>query len=81
VVIELHGDDVVLAKRSWWRGKGRSELPTVSRGRRRTAIVDNRAPAKIGELQGAGELKQGSRKRIRASVGAVGSRSWLLTMS
>jgi hypothetical protein len=27
--VELHRDDVVLARRLWWRGRARSELPTV----------------------------------------------------
>jgi hypothetical protein len=53
----------------------------VSRGRRRTAIVGNRAPAKIGGLLGAGELEQRSGKLIRGSVRAVGGRPWLPTMS
>jgi hypothetical protein len=35
VVEELHGVDVVLAEGLWWRGRARSELPTVSRRRRR----------------------------------------------
>jgi hypothetical protein len=81
VVVELHGDDVVLTKRSWWHGNARSELPTVSRERRRTMIVDSSVPAKIGGLQRAGELKKRSEKLIRGSVGAVGGRPWLPTMS
>jgi hypothetical protein len=31
-VVELLGFDVVLAEGLWWRGRARSELPTVSRG-------------------------------------------------
>jgi hypothetical protein len=81
VVVELHSDDVVLAKRSWWRGNARSELPMGSRGPRRTAIVDSRVPAKIGGLRRAGELEQRWGKLIRGSVGVVGGRSWLPTMS
>jgi hypothetical protein len=72
VVVELHGDDVVLARESWWRGNARSELPTVSRGRRRTVIVDSSVPARIGGLRRAEKLKQGSEKLIKGSVGAVG---------
>jgi hypothetical protein len=34
---ELHRDDVVLARVLWWRRRARSELPTVSRRRRRSS--------------------------------------------
>jgi hypothetical protein len=61
----------VLAEGSWRRGKARSERPTVSRGRRRTAIVGNRAPAKIEGLLGAGKHKQGPGKLARVSGEAM----------
>jgi hypothetical protein len=53
--VELHGVDIVLADGLWWRGKARSELPTVSRRRRRTVVVDEGAPVEIGRRLGAGE--------------------------
>jgi hypothetical protein len=62
---------VVLAVGSGWRGNARSELPTVSRGRRGTAIVDHHVSAKIGGLLRAGELEQRSGKLIRGSVGRI----------
>jgi hypothetical protein len=46
-VVELDGVVVVLAEGLWWRGKARSELPTVSRRRRRTAIVGKGALVEI----------------------------------
>jgi hypothetical protein len=36
-VVELHRDDVVLARGLWWRGRARSELSTVNRRRRRSS--------------------------------------------
>jgi hypothetical protein len=61
----------VLAEGSWRHGKARSELPTVSQGRRRTTIVGNRAPAKIEGLLGAGKHKQGPGKLSRVSGEAM----------
>jgi hypothetical protein len=49
----------------------------VSRGRRRTAIVGNRAPAKIGGLLGAGKHKQGPMKLSRVSRKAMAAWWWL----
>jgi hypothetical protein len=37
VAVELHGDDVVLARELWWHGRAWSELPTVNRRRRRSS--------------------------------------------
>jgi hypothetical protein len=49
VVVELRGDDVVLARELWWRGKARSELSTRSRRRRRTVALGEDAPAREHE--------------------------------
>jgi hypothetical protein len=46
--VELHRDDVVLAKRLWWRGRARSELPTVRPKAATAALVGGEAPVAIG---------------------------------
>jgi hypothetical protein len=58
-----------------------SGLPTTSRRRWRTAGVGDGAPVEIGELLGAGELKQRLEKLVRGSVGTRGGQPWLPTMS
>jgi hypothetical protein len=78
--VERHRVDVVLADGLWWRGKAQSQLPTVSRRRRRTVVVGDYALAKIGGRLGAGKHKQGSRKFARGSVRAIGARWWLSTV-
>jgi hypothetical protein len=65
------GSQRELAERLSWCGVGRGSLSTMSRRRRRTVIVGNHAPAKIGGRLGAGELEQRSGKLIRGSVKAV----------
>jgi hypothetical protein len=50
-VVELHQDDVVLARGLWWRGSARSELSTRSRRRRRTVAVRDEVPVEIGTQQ------------------------------
>jgi hypothetical protein len=59
VVVELRGDDVVLARESWWRGKVLSELPTRSRRRRRTVAVGEDASVEIGRWLGLGSMSGG----------------------
>jgi hypothetical protein len=53
----------------------------VSRRRRRTVLVGNCAPAKIGGRLGAGEHEQRSGKLARGLVRAMGARWWLSTVT
>jgi hypothetical protein len=46
--MELHRDDVVLARGLWWRGRARSELPTVRPKAAAAALVGGEAPVAIG---------------------------------
>jgi hypothetical protein len=55
--VEVDGIDVVLAEGLWRRGEARSELPTVSRRRRRMVIVGEGASVGIGRRLGAREHK------------------------
>jgi hypothetical protein len=71
VVVELHGDDVVLARESWWRGKAQSELPTRSRRRRRTVAVGEDASVEIGRWLGAREHEWRSGKPAEKLAGAM----------
>jgi hypothetical protein len=66
VVVELRGDDVVLARELWWRGKARSELSTRSRRRRRTVAVGEDASVEIGKWLGLGSTS-GGRESLRRS--------------
>jgi hypothetical protein len=54
-VMELHKDDVVLARGWWWRGSARSELPTMGSKVVTAALVggeacDRSSPCKLGTL-------------------------------
>jgi hypothetical protein len=60
VAVELRGDDVVLATVAWWRGKARVELSTRSRWRRRTVVVGDEAPGKLGRNRGSSSKQRGS---------------------
>jgi hypothetical protein len=73
VVVELHDDDVVLARESWWRGNTRSELPTVRPKAATAALVGDRTLAAIGGQQGVDEHEQGTGKLARGLVGARGA--------
>jgi hypothetical protein len=66
VVVELRGDDVVLARELWWRGKARSELSTRSRRRRRSVAVGEDASVEIGRWPGLGRTS-GGRESLRRS--------------
>jgi hypothetical protein len=66
VVVELRGDDVVLARELWWRGKARSELSTRSRRRQRTVAVGEDASVEIGRWLGLGSTS-GGRESLRRS--------------
>jgi hypothetical protein len=55
VVVELHGDDVVLARESWWPGDARIELSMMRPKAVTAALVGDRAPATIGGQQGVDE--------------------------
>jgi hypothetical protein len=69
----------VLAEGLWWRGKARSELPTVSRRRRRTVIVGEGASVGIGRRLGAREHEWRSGKLVEELAGAMGGRRLLPT--
>jgi hypothetical protein len=75
--VELHGVDVVLAEGLWRRGEARSELPTMSRRRRRAVVVGEGAPVEIGRRLGAREHEWRSGKLAEELAGAMGGR-WLL---
>jgi hypothetical protein len=70
VVVELHGDDVVPARESWWRGNARSELPTVRPKVATALLVGDRTLAAIGGQQGVDEHEQGTGKLAQGLVGA-----------
>jgi hypothetical protein len=55
VVVELRGDDVVLARESWWCGNARIMLHTVRPKAATAALVGDEAPAAIGGQQGVDE--------------------------
>jgi hypothetical protein len=55
VVVELRGDDVVLARESWWRGDARSELSTMRPKAATAALVRDEAPTAIVGQQGVEE--------------------------
>jgi hypothetical protein len=55
VVVDLHSDDVVLARESWWWGIARSVLPTVRLKAATAALVGDEAPAAIEGQQGVDE--------------------------
>jgi hypothetical protein len=70
VVVELHGDDVVLARESWWRGNAQSELSMVRPKAATAALVGDKTLAAIGGQQGVDEHEQGTGKLARGLVGA-----------
>jgi hypothetical protein len=55
VVVELRGDDVVLARELWGCGNARIVLPTVRPKAAMAALVGDEAPAAIGGQQGVDE--------------------------
>jgi hypothetical protein len=55
VVVELRGDDVVLARESWGCGNARIVLPTVRPKAATASLVGGEAPAAIEEQQGVEE--------------------------
>jgi hypothetical protein len=55
VIVELRGDDVVLARESWGCGDARIVLPTVRPKAATAALVGGEAPAAIEEQQGVEE--------------------------
>jgi hypothetical protein len=80
VVVELHGDDVVLARVSWWRGNARSELSTVRPKVATVALVGDRTLAAIGGQQGVDKHEQGTGKLAWGLVG-VKDAWWRLPMA
>jgi hypothetical protein len=67
--VELHRDDVVLARGLWWRGRARSELPMVRPKAATVALVGDEAPVAIGKQQGLNEHKRVMGKLARRWVG------------
>jgi hypothetical protein len=55
VVVELRGDDVVLARDSWGCGNARIVLPAVRPKAATAALVGDEAPIAIGRQQGVDE--------------------------
>jgi hypothetical protein len=68
--VELHRDDVVLARGSRWRGRAQSELPTVRPKATTAALVGGEAPVAIGRQQGVNEHKRATGKLARGWIGA-----------
>jgi hypothetical protein len=71
---------------SWRRGQFEARrvgkgCSMASKRRRRAAVVSNGAPAEIRRCLGAGEDEQGWRKLARGSVGTMGGRQWLSTVT
>jgi hypothetical protein len=69
-VLELHKDDVVLARGLWWRGSARSELRTVGPKATAAALVGGEATVAIGRQQGVNEHERASEKLARRWIGA-----------
>jgi hypothetical protein len=57
VVVELRGDDVVLARESWGCGDARIVLPAARLKAATAALVGDEAPVAIGRQQGVDEHK------------------------
>jgi hypothetical protein len=55
VVVELRGDEVVLARKLWWRGDARSELSMMRPKAATAALVGDEAPTAIVGQQGVEE--------------------------
>jgi hypothetical protein len=70
VVVELRGDDVVLARELWWRGKARIVLPTVRPKVATVALVGDEALVTIGRQQGVVEHERATGKLARGLIGA-----------
>jgi hypothetical protein len=64
-VVELHRDDVVLARGLWWRGSARSELSTVRPKAATAALVGGEAPIEIGRQLRVVEHEQAMGKLAR----------------
>jgi hypothetical protein len=60
--MELHKDDVVLARGLWWRGSVRSELPTMGSKVVTAALVGGEALVEIGRQQVVNEHERASGK-------------------
>jgi hypothetical protein len=77
--MELHKDDVVLARGLWWRGSARSELPTMGLKVVTAALVGGEALVEIGRQQVVIEHERASGKLARGWIGAEEVRCWLST--
>jgi hypothetical protein len=62
VVVELRGDDVVLARESWGCGDAQIVLPTVRPKAATAALVGDEAPVAIGRQQGVDEHERANGK-------------------
>jgi hypothetical protein len=78
-VVELHKDDVVLARGLWWRGSARSELPTMRPKVATAAFVGGEALVEIGRQQVVNEHERASGKLARGWIGAEEVWCWLST--
>jgi hypothetical protein len=79
VVVELRGDDVVLARESWGCGDARIMLPTVRPKAATAALVGDEAPVAIGRQQGVDEHERATGKLARGLIGAEDAWWWLPT--
>jgi hypothetical protein len=70
VVVELQGDDVVLARVLWWHGKARSELSTTRPKAATAALVGGEFPVEIGRQQRVVEHEQATGRLARGLIGA-----------
>jgi hypothetical protein len=74
--MELHRDDVVLARGLWWRRSAQSELPTVGPKAATAALVGGEALVEIGRQlrvvehrQAMGNLREDGLERRRSGAG------------
>jgi hypothetical protein len=79
VVVELRGDDVVLARELWGRGDARVGLPTMRPRAATAALVGDEAPVEIGRQQMVDEHEGATGKLARELIGAEDVCWWLPT--
>jgi hypothetical protein len=80
VVVELRGDDVVLARESWGCGDARILLSTVRPKAATAALIGDEAPVAIGRQQGVDEHEPATGKLARGLIGAEDAWWWLPTV-
>jgi hypothetical protein len=78
-VVELHRDDVVLARVLWWREKARGELSTTRPKTATAALVGGEVLVEIGRQQRVVEHEQATGKLARGWIRAEETWCWLST--